>query len=437
MVTRPGARPHRQPNNVDLLVMITDLTKELGRPISITWIKGHQDATTDLSKLSRDAQNSIAVDALATAHRVEKYLIPCQGIAHISSTQVSLSTNGLRLPGHFDSMIRYHINGYHLRCHMQATFKWTDHDCNTIDHHAFSQFHRSLTFTMQIQRMKFIYNQQPVGTRLLKYAKVPSDSIALCPCCQDAAEDQIHLLRCGSNPVRAEAIQAFQKALHSKDLHAIFYLISFGVLKWLSGDVLSFADWDLRGYPPHMLPVITSAINSQSSIGWLSAIKGFLSSDWTTLAKMSMDDPSVTTHRAWQSRKILLMRSLSDLSEQLWKGRNEVLHRNDEREAQRHQSAEEVEIRHYHEKPELLSVSDRHYCDRPLKQILHSSPTNRRRWLRQVQQARQRRLQDELSQCKIYQFFPRSVSLDTESTVIPDYAPPPMPAPPPRQHSLF
>ena len=187
-----------------------------------------------------------------------------------------------------------------------------------------------------------------------------------------------------------------------------------------------------------MLSVITSAINSQSGIGWLSAIKGFLSSDWTTtLAKMSMDDPSVTAHRAWQSRKTLLMRSLYDLSEQLWKGRNEVLQRNDEREVQRHQSAEAVEIRHYYEKPELLSVSDRHYCDRPLKQILHSSPTNRRRWLRQVQQARQRRLQDGLYQCKMYQFFPRSLSLDTESTVIPDYAPPPIPAPPPRERSLF
>ena len=148
-------------------------------------------------------------------------------------------------------------------------------------------------------------------------------------------------------------------------------------MKWLSGDALSFDDWDLRDYPPHMLSVITSAINSQTSIGWLSAIKGFLSSDWTTLAKMSMDDPSVTDHRAsWQSRKTLLTRSLSDLSEQLWKGRNDVLHRNDEREVQRHQSAEEVEIRHYHAKPELLYVSDRHYCDRPLTQILRSTPTN-------------------------------------------------------------
>ena len=186
-----------------------------------------------------------------------------------------------------------------------------------------------------------------------------------------------------------------------------------------------------------MLSVITSAINSQSSIaGWLSAIKGFLSSDWTTLAKMSMDDPSVTDHQAWQSQKTLLMRSLSDLSEQLRKGCNNVLHQNDEREVQRHQSAGEVEIRHYHAKPELLPVSDRHYCDRPLTQILYSTPTNRRRWL-QVQQARQRRLQDKLSQSKIYPFFPHSASLDTESTVIPDYAPPPMPAPPPRQRSLF
>ena len=182
------------------------------------------------------------MDALATAHRVERYLIRRQGIAHIPSMQASLSINGLRLPGHFDSMIRYHINGYHLRCHMQATFQWTDQDWNTINHHAFSQFHRSLNPTKQTQRMKFIYNQQPVGTRLLKYAEVPSDSIALCPCCQEAAEDHIHLLCCGSNPVRAEAIRAFQKTLYSTDLHAIFYLISFGVLKWLSGDALSFDD---------------------------------------------------------------------------------------------------------------------------------------------------------------------------------------------------
>ena len=49
--------------------MIADLTKELGQPNIITWIKGHQDATKDISKLSRnDAKNRIAVDALATEH---------------------------------------------------------------------------------------------------------------------------------------------------------------------------------------------------------------------------------------------------------------------------------------------------------------------------------------------------------------------------------
>ena len=77
MVTRPGAWPHRQPNNIDLLVMIADLTKELGQPNIITWIKGHQDATKDISKLSRnDAKNRIAVDALATEHWVEKVSTP-------------------------------------------------------------------------------------------------------------------------------------------------------------------------------------------------------------------------------------------------------------------------------------------------------------------------------------------------------------------------
>ena len=50
---------------------------------------------------------------------------------------------------------------------------------------------------------------------------------------------------------------------------------------------------------------------------------------------------------------------------------------------------EDLEITHFYNRPELLSVSDQHYCARPLsQQILKFTPTNRRRWLRQVKMAR-------------------------------------------------
>ena len=95
-----------------------------------------------------------------------------------------------------------------------------------------------------------------------------------------------------------------------------------------------------------------------------------------------MDDPSITEHRDWQSRQKLLINSLHELALQLWKkGLNGVLHRHDDcKKVQHHQRVEEVlEIRHYYGKPELLSESDRDFCNSHLNQNLHLTPTNRRR----------------------------------------------------------
>jgi hypothetical protein len=126
VVTRRGARPQRQPNNVDFLTLIANLTRELRRPISITWVKGHQNTASRSTPLSRDAHNNIAVDDLATMHRLERRLAPRQHIPHLPTMQVFLKLNGLCLSGHFESMLRYHINGYHLRVYMQERFRWSD-----------------------------------------------------------------------------------------------------------------------------------------------------------------------------------------------------------------------------------------------------------------------------------------------------------------------
>ena len=83
MVTRPGARARRQPNNIDFLSTIAELYKVIRRPLSITWIKGHQDSAEKTGPLSRDALNNIAVDALATKHRTEKRLPPPENSSHI------------------------------------------------------------------------------------------------------------------------------------------------------------------------------------------------------------------------------------------------------------------------------------------------------------------------------------------------------------------
>ena len=190
--------------------------------------------------------------------------------------QISISINGMRLPGHFDDMIRFHITGYDLKDLMQRKFLWDDDVWALIDHQLFSRHFRSLSPYHQAQFMKVIYDQQPLGERKSKQATVTEAvSIAICPCCLTASESQVHHLRCTSNPSHSDAIKAFQKQLFSKELHAVFYLLAFGIIKWLSGSVPPVSEWDLRGYDSYMLETIRDTLQQQERIGWLSCIKVF------------------------------------------------------------------------------------------------------------------------------------------------------------------
>lgn len=109
MVTCPGARPCRQPYNIDFLTLISDLTRELDCPIIITWVKGHQDTSPSSDPLSRDVINNIAVNALATMHHTQRCLSPHTHIPHTPMMRVSVSVNGEHLTGHFHSMLSFHV----------------------------------------------------------------------------------------------------------------------------------------------------------------------------------------------------------------------------------------------------------------------------------------------------------------------------------------
>ena len=50
-VTRPGASPNKQPNNIDFLTLITDLYQDIRHPTSITWVKGHQYSIKPIGQL--------------------------------------------------------------------------------------------------------------------------------------------------------------------------------------------------------------------------------------------------------------------------------------------------------------------------------------------------------------------------------------------------
>ena len=219
----------------------------------------------------------------------------------------------------------------------------------------------------------------------------------------------------------------------------MFYLLSFGILHLTTtGAVPLGTGWNLRGYPVHMHADILLALHQQESIGWLSCIKGFLSTHWRTavVAGLSMEDPTVTSSDKSNGRLRHVLTSLHELSLALWKGRNDSVHRVDTATDQQLYRHEDPEIQYYYDHPEMLSVSDRTYCKRPIQKILHSTPANRRPWLRQVKLSRSRRLTDLHSQSLIPQHCHRSPSIPTPTIAL-DHAPPPLPAPPPHQCNLL
>ena len=151
---------------------------------------------------------------------------------------------------------------------------------------------------------------------------------------------------------------------------------------------------------------------------------------------MSMQDPNSSFGDTGTCRLRHIMTSLHEFYLALWKGQNDrSVHPADTSTDQRLHRREDLEIQHYHDHPEILSTTDRHYSEQPLQKLLRSTPANRRRWLRQVKNSRHRRLQALQSQSLMPQFFHRTSS--KQASVAIDHAPLPLPAPLPRQRTLL
>ena len=128
-----------------------------------------------------------------------------------------------------------------------------------------------------------------------------------------------------------------------------------------------------------------------------------------------MDNASTLSLDVGRDRLRYLLKSMFALTTTIWRGRNERLHGDSISKANSANRLEDNEIRYYHTQPELLLTTDRHYCERPLDLILKSTPTNRRRWLRQVKPARHRRLTDRQTQSQLPQFYFRTARIPPPS----------------------
>jgi hypothetical protein len=158
-----------------------------------------------------------------------------------------------------------------------------------------------------------------------------------------------------------------------------------------------------------MLQILESAIQEQEQIGWHNFIKGYQSKVWRELAHTNMDSPGVkASSHDGDCRMSDVHSRVAAFVTQIWKGRNEALHKGSINDTRLYQSLEAAEIRHYFDQPHLLPVGDQHYCTGQLVKLLRSGAATRRRWLQRVRRARKDMISNTNRQTKITNYFRRN-----------------------------
>ena len=401
-VTRKDYRPTKQPDNCDYLSTITELYRELRRPMKAHWIKSHQDSKTPYAALPPDAKLNVDADELATlCHNLPRSK-PQRSIDHVPSTKISISILSTRYPGNIDANIRYHINGGYLRAHTQQRTQWPDKVWDTIDWRAFGRHLHTIDKRHQPAHLKLIHGLLPLGTRRFKVSTIQDPQLKLCPCCQLQEEDHHHLLQCPENPRREKAMNTLIAEL-TKDNHPSRPAFASCIQSYLTSPSIPVTFSNPK-FPEHLCPLLQDAIDEQTMIGWHNLLLGYLTTKWKLLAaadearqdKYKMEAGISRTHRSLQS--------LFNFTRDIWLGRNDVLHRDKEKTDSTVYSVESAELRYFHSNPNLLPSSDKHYCQISLQRLLGSRPSVRRRWLRRVRTARANLIREGKTQQRITQF---------------------------------
>ena len=410
-------RNQRYPAHSDYVTTIQELCKELRRPFRIQWIKGHQDDDKTYEELPRDAKHNIDADKLATKHQVLQLSRPMRKTAHLPSQQISLTINGTRYPGNWDNNLRWSINGFYLKKYLSQKHRWTETIWQTIDFSLVRACYKP-TASEQRQWFKFMHDLQPLGKRKQHMGNNIEQSTMLdkCPCCNDSIEDQQHFLTCERNPNSTQAyVLLTTYGSKFKENHKFVDIMTDCIKQWLLDpnqypSVMSPVNPNLDPYTNHvgihMMAILQAALEEQHGIGWLNAIRGFLSKKWQLLASTHTDNINAPANIQDGRRRIgTIIQRIQAFVRSKWEGRNNALHKHNQSDVEKFRTLEAAEIRHYHSQPHLLPVGDQHYCSSSLIKLLRSRPAYRRRWLRRVRKVRSNMIKDQCRQATITTYF--------------------------------
>ncbi|KAI2501345.1 hypothetical protein MHU86_13143 [Fragilaria crotonensis] len=376
-------RSTKQPDNADYLAIIKAGNRSIRRIAKPVWIKGHQTVPTAGAISTRRTQDIISnnrADYLATWYRDQSGKRQArERTDHVDEAQISISINGKRL----------------------AKNRWSNTTWDKLDLEGLGAYHTKLPANAQITHTKFMFDQWHTGDRRHKVSAIKDNTLLLCPCCRGELETTTHVLQCKANPERTTSIKAFRTTMAKQEYHPVFRVLMISVLAWLNKetDVI-----DLAEFPSKFRLGLQQALQDQDKLGWEQAIKGFVSVEWRHLLTLGMGDNESEPARVGMQRLRFVLKTFSQLASSLWTARNQA-HGTTEEGMKAIRQEEVAEISRMYQQPELISATDRHYCEQPLSAILKKSPASRRRWLRYMRMARARFTRDGKRQMLITSFF--------------------------------
>jgi hypothetical protein len=270
--------------------------------------------------------------------------------------------------------------------------------------------------------------------------------LVLCPCCQTACETQFHLIHCRSNPARQESLTEFHKEVRRSQGKNFGRIISDVFEQWFEDPYVDPSltntrdpTLDYEGFSPDFVQYVKTAISHQNEIGWMNATQGFLAKSWYQVActQIQIPGPNGIIHSSrddGHSRTYKVVCALHTLVTSLWKGRNDVLHRQDHEKGVLLRTVVDADIARLHSTPSSLPVADQHYCHHSLAYILGKSPAYKRRWLYRVRAAAERYKQDQCQQHRITDFYYREPHQRQKQSTLTEYDNPVSPTTAPKHH---
>ncbi len=378
--------PDVKHRNFDLVTSIYELLQTSPIRWNPHHVKGHQDRYKAWHQLSHEAQLNTYVDSLAKSywtHLVQH----CPDNAIFIPTMHPIQGEGWQLWINNTKVVHPNTNHLYYLLQSDDTHQWwfrndfiAEELEDIIDFHGLSHSMPSLPRPLQHWCSKTASRNCGIGTTL-EHWDFQDDSV--CPRCAHPTEDAAHVSQCRGQGAD-EVFSASMKKLQ------VFFDDTSTCPDIQDAIVRNLNHW--RHLQPLALtesPSTNTAIQEQANIGWQAMLEGLLSKRWKLLQmRYYRQQGKQKSINKWQQR---LIRLLLQCGQGQWKHRNEYKHilgrpRHKAFEAKLNQCI----IQAFRIGEKHLLPGDKHYIQQSLISVLSKPLRNRKQWLLNVHNARQR-----------------------------------------------